>query len=333
MNMHSTPDLILVTRPIPEAGLRLIRESCQVRVWEERQPLPRDVLLREIADCDGLICLLSDRIDAEVIAAGRRLRAISQYAVGLDNIDLAAATTRGIVVGHTPGVLTEATADLAFALLMAAARRLPEGIENVRAGEWLAWEPLGFLGVDVWGATLGLIGVGRIGTAVARRGRGFAMRVLYHGPRRKPELEAELGLEYAALDDLLAQSDFVSLHCPLTEATRHLIDERALRRMKRTAVLVNTARGQVVVTEALERALREGWIAAAALDVTDPEPLPPDHPLLKLPNCLVVPHIGSATVRTRERMAVMVAENLLAGLRGERPPYCANPQLFEGRQA
>lgn len=329
MSSRSTPDLVFVTRPIPEAGLRLIRESCQVRVWEERQPLSREGLLREIADCDGLVCLLSDRIDAEVIAAGKRLRAISQYAVGLDNIDLAAATARGIAVGHTPGVLTEATADLAFALLMAAARRLPEGIENVRAGEWLTWEPLGFLGADVWGATLGLIGLGRIGTAVARRGRGFAMRVLYYEPARKPELEAELGLEYAALDDLLAQSDFVSLHCPLTAETHHLIDERALRRMKRTAVLVNTARGSVVVTAALERALREGWIAAAALDVTDPEPLPPDHPLLELPNCLVVPHIGSATVRTRERMAVMTAENLLAGLRGERPPYCANPQLWE----
>ncbi|MBN1954230.1 MAG: D-glycerate dehydrogenase [Anaerolineae bacterium] len=321
--------VVFVTRRIPEAGLAPIRVACQVRLWEGNLPAPREVVRCEIAGCDGLVCLLSDTIDADVIAAGDRLRVISQYAVGVDNIDLAAATARGIPVGHTPGVLTEATADLAFALLMAAARRLLPGYENVRAGEWHTWEPLGFLGADVWGATLGVVGLGRIGTAMARRGRGFGMRVLYYS-RHRSHLEAELGLEYAALGELLERSDFVSLHVPLTPATDRLIDEAALRRMKPTAVLVNTARGAVVDTAALLRALREEWIAAAALDVTDPEPLPADHPLLEQPNCLVVPHIGSATVSTRERMARMTAENLLAGLQAQRLPYTVNPEVYHG---
>jgi lactate dehydrogenase-like 2-hydroxyacid dehydrogenase len=323
-----TNGIVFVTRGIPEAGLRMVREVCDVHLWEEPLPPPRDVILREVAGCDGLLCLLTDPIDAEVIAAGERLRVISQFAVGVDNINRQAATARGIPVGHTPGVLTEATADMAFALLMAAARRIPEGVEVVRAGQWRTWEPLGLLGADVWGATLGIVGLGRIGTAVARRGRGFGMRVLYHDRVRKPDLEAELGLEHAAVDGLLAQADFVSLHCPLTPETHHLIGERALRQMKATAILVNTARGPVVDADALVRALREGWIAAAALDVTDPEPIPSDHPLLLLPNCIVVPHIASATVTARERMAVMAAENLLAGLRGERLPYCANPEVY-----
>ncbi len=331
-----TDNVVFVTRRIPEAGLGMVREVCDVRLWEGELPPPKEVILREVADCDGLLCLLTDPIDAEVIAAGERLRVISQYAVGVDNVDLEAATARSIPVGHTPGVLTEATADMAFALLMVAARRIPEGIENVRAGQWHTWEPLGLLGADVWGATLGIVGLGRIGTAVAQRGRGFGMRVLYHDRAHKPDLEAELGLEYAELDDLLAQANFVSLHCPLTPETHHLIGERALKRMKPTAILINTSRGPVVDTDALVRALREGarsetgtsGIAAAALDVTDPEPLPSDHPLLALPNCIVVPHIASGTVTARERMAVMAAENLLAGLRGERLPYCVNPEVY-----
>ena len=325
----STDPVVYITRRIPEAGLEMVRQTCQVRLWEGKLPPPKEVILREAVDCKGLLCLLSDSVDAEVVAAASHLRVISQYAVGVDNVDMKAATARGIPVGHTPGVLTEATADLAFTLLMAAARRIPEGIENVRAGQWHSWEPLGFLGADVWGATLGIVGLGRIGTAVARRGRGFQMRVLYHDRVRKPGVEAELGLEYASLDDLLAEADFVSLHCPLIPETHHLIGKWALRRMKPTAVLVNAARGPIVETDALMWALREGWIAAAALDVTDPEPLPPDHPLLALPNCIIVPHIGSATVTTRERMSVMAAENLLAGLRGERLPYCVNPEVYE----
>ncbi len=201
-------------------------------------------------------------------------------------------------------------------------------MDYVRTGKWRTWEPMGLLGMDVWQATLGIVGMGRIGTAVARRARGFAMHILYYDPTRRPELEEELGAEYAELEDLLARSDFVTLHCPLTPETQHLINEEALRRMKPTAILINAARGPVVDTGALVRALSEGWIRAAALDVTDPEPLPPDHPLLSLPNCIVVPHIASATVSTRNRMARMAAENLLAGLRGERLPYCANPEVY-----
>jgi len=319
---------IYVTRRIPEAGLRMVREACDVRLWEEEFPPPKEVILREVADCEGLLCLLTDPIDGEIVAAGERLRVISQFAVGVDNVDLETATARGIPVGHTPGVLTEATADMAFALLMAAARRIPEGIEKVRAGKWRTWEPLGLLGAGVWGATLGIVGLGRIGTAVARRAQGFAMRVLYHDRVRKPDLEMELRLEHADLDDLLAQADFVSLHCPLIPQTHHLIGERALKQMKPTAILINTARGPVVDTDALVRALQEGRIARAALDVTDPEPIPPDHPLLTLPNCIVVPHIASATITARDRMAMMAAENLLAGLRGERLPYCVNPEVY-----
>ena len=320
--------IVFVTRRIPEAGLRMVRETCEVRLWEGELPPSKEVILREVADCAGLLCLVTDPIDAEVIEAGKRLRVISQFAVGVDNIDVAAATARGIPVGHTPGVLTDATADMTFALLMAGARRIPEGIEKVRAGEWRTWDPLGLLGAEVWGATLGIVGLGRIGTAVARRARGFGMRILYHDPARKPDLEAELGLEHVSLDDLLAQADFVSLHCPLIPETHHLIGEQALRRMKPTAILVNAARGPVVDTDALVRALRRGWIAAAALDVTDPEPLPAGHPLLDLSNCIVVPHLGSATVAARERMATRAAENLLAGLRGERLPYCVNPEVY-----
>jgi lactate dehydrogenase-like 2-hydroxyacid dehydrogenase len=319
---------VYVTRRIPEAGLSAVQKACQARVWQGELPPPRETILEQVADCDGLLCLLSDEIDATVMDTGQ-LRVISQYAVGVDNIDLPAATGRGIPVGHTPGVLTDATADLAFTLLMAAARRIPEGVEKVRSGAWQTWEPMGLLGAQVWRATLGIIGLGRIGTAVARRGRGFQMRVLYHDPQRKTELEDELGLQHVSLDDLLREADFVSVHTPLVPETHHLIDEAALRRMKPEAILINAARGEIVHTEALVRALREGWIAGAALDVTDPEPMPADHALVALPNCLVVPHIGSATVRARERMAEMAAENLLAGLRDERLPYCANPQVYE----
>ncbi len=320
---------VYVTRRIPEAGLQMVDEACNTHVWDETLPPSKDVILREVADCDGLLCLLSDAVDAEVMDASEDLRVISQYAVGVDNIDLEAATARGIPVGHTPGVLTDATADLTFTLLMTAARRIPEAIEKVKADQWKTWEPLGLLGADIWGATLGIIGLGRIGTAVARRGRGFQMRVLYHDPKRDKNLEACLGLEYASLEQLLETSDFVSIHTPLTSETHHLIDGEALRRMKSSAILVNAARGPVVDTDALLEALQEDQIAAAALDVTDPEPLPGDHPLLALDNCIVVPHIGSATVTAREQMAMMAADNLLAGLRGEPLPYCANPAAYE----
>lgn len=319
---------IYLTRRIPRPGMALLEEVCDVRLWDEALPVPREVLLREVSEAEGLLTLLSDRIDAEIIAAAPRLRVISQYAVGYDNIDLAAATARGIPVGNTPDVLTEATADLAFALLMAVARRLVEGVDQVRQGLWRTWGPEILLGQDVWGATLGIIGLGRIGQAMARRGRGFGMRVLYADTRRKPDVEAALGVDYVPLEEMLSQVDYLSLHCPLTPETRGLIGEAALRRMKPTAILINTARGAVVQQDALVRALREGWIAGAGLDVTDPEPLPPDHPLVALPNCVITPHIASASVSARTAMALIAARNLLAGLRGEPLPHCVNPEVY-----
>jgi len=320
---------VFVTRNVPKVGLAMLRQACQVEIWPGEMPIPRDVLLAKVRHVEGLLSLLTERIDDELLDAAPRLKVVSNMAVGYDNIDVAACTARRIPVGNTPDVLTDATADLTFALLMAAARRIPEGVDYVRRGDWHTWHPLEMLGVDVWGATLGIVGLGRIGQAVARRARGFAMRVLYYDTLHRPDLEAELGLEYAEMDNLLAGSDFVSLHCPLLPQTHHLIDAIALRKLKPTAILINAARGPVVDTDALVTALREGWLAAAALDVTDPEPLPADHALVSLPNCIVVPHIGSATVVSRNRMATRAAENLLAGLQGQRLPYCVNPQVYE----
>jgi glyoxylate reductase len=268
--------------------------------------------------------------DAFLDAAGSGLKVVSNYAVGFDNVDVPACTGRGIPVGNTPGVLTETTADLAWALLMAAARRLPEGDRYVRAGRWRTWGPLLLLGPDVHDAALGIVGFGRIGQAVARRAGGFGMTILYHDVAQVPsEVERELGATFVPLDELLERADFVSLHVNLTPDTRHLIDRRALERMKPTAILVNTSRGPVVDTDALVDALGTGEIAAAALDVTDPEPLPADHPLVGLDNCLVVPHIASASPATRGRMAEMAAANLLAGVRGERLPTPVNPEVYE----
>ena len=299
----------LVTRRLPGTALDRLAAEHQVDVWGERLPPSPDQLRERVVHAEGLLCLLTDRVDRELIAAAPGLRAISNYAVGSDNVDLDAAGERGIPVGATPDVLTEATADLAFALMLAGARRIVEGDAAVRAGEWLTWEPGRLLGHDVDGATLGIVGMGRIGRAVARRATGFRMEVLHAG--------RDLGLD---LGELLARSDFVTLHCPLTPATRGLIGEAELRRMKPTAILVNTARGPIVDTGALTRALHEGWITGAALDVTDPEPLPADHPLLAAPNLIVVPHIGSATHSARERMAELAVDNLLAGLAGRPLP-------------
>lgn len=318
---------VFVTRPIPDKGLDMVREQCAATVWDGELPPPRDVLLREIAGADGLLCLLTDPVDADVIDAAPKLRVISQMAVGFDNIDIPAATGRGIPVGHTPGVLTDTTADFAFALLMAAARRISEAERFARAGRWKTWGPTLLMGRDVHGATLGIVGMGRIGQAVARRARGFDMRILYADPS-EPDAARDMGAVRVALDDLLAESDFVSLHVPLTADTQGLIDRRALARMKPTAILINTARGPVVDQAALHEALASGQIAYAALDVTDPEPIAPDDPLLSLDNCLIVPHIASSSVAARTRMAVMAAENLIAGLHGDRLPHCANPQVY-----
>ncbi|MGC9332764.1 MAG: 2-hydroxyacid dehydrogenase [Anaerolineae bacterium] len=321
---------VFVTRILPERGLDLVRETCDAEVWTEEVPPPREVLLKKVRGIAGLLCLLTDEVDSELMdAAGPSLKVISNFAVGYDNIDVAAATARGIPVGNTPGVLTETTADMAFALLMASARRIVEGAEYVKAGRWHTWGPTLLLGHDVHGATLGIVGMGRIGAEVARRATGFNMQVIcfdpYCDPSRAPFVD--IGLR-RSLDELLAESDFVSLHVPLSSETEHLIDARALAKMKPTAVLVNTSRGPVVDTDALYQALSTGGIAYAALDVTDPEPLPVDHKLLSLDNCLVVPHIASASWATRTEMAMMSAENLLAGLRGERLPNCINPEVY-----
>jgi glyoxylate reductase len=322
---------VFVTRILPEGGLALVRDACDAEIWPEDVPPSRHVLLKKVRGVDGLVSLLTDPVDAEVMdAAGPGLKVISNYAVGYDNVDVAAATARGIPVGNTPGVLTETTADFAFALLMAAARRVVEGADYVRAGKWRTWGPMLLLGHDVHGATLGIVGMGRIGQALTRRAAGFDMNVVYYdpycAPGKGPFVDVAVQCE---LDDLLAQSDFVSLHVPLTEDTHYLIDAEALARMKPTAVLINTSRGPVVDPDALYHALSMGQIAYAALDVTDPEPLPADHKLLDLPNCLVVPHIASASWATRTRMAVIAAENLLAGLRGQRLPNCVNPEVYD----
>jgi len=290
-----------VTRELPGTALDRLRAAHEVEVWPGELPPSREELLEHAREAEGLLSLLTDVIDGDVIAACARLRVISNYAVGSDNIDSDAAAARGIEVCVTPDVLTETTADLAFALLLAAARRLPEGERAVHAGDWRTWEPAGWLGQDVHGATLCVVGMGRIGSATARRAKAFGMRVIEVG-RADP------------LHGALAQADFVSIHCPLTDETRGLFGDAEFAAMKPTAVLVNTARGPIVDTEALRRALADGAIGAAALDVTDPEPLPAGHLLLAAPNLLVVPHIGSATHRTRERMADMAVDNLLAGL-------------------
>lgn len=321
---------IAVTRKIPEVGLQLLRAAGTVRVWAEAQaPSPAELadLLR---GCDGALTMITDAITPALLDREPQLKVISTYAVGYDNIDVPAATARGVAICNTPGVLTEATADAAFALLMAMARRLPEGISYVRAGEWKFWQPLLLLGHDINGATLGIVGFGRIGQAVARRARGFNMRVLYHSRNRRPEAEQELGATHVPLDELLRESDFVSLHTPLSADTRHLIGERELGLMKRDAILVNTARGGVVDTEAVTAALRAGRIAGAALDVTDPEPLPVGHPLADLPNAIVVPHVATSTIAVRNRMAEMAARNLLAVLQNERPAAIVNPEVLAG---
>lgn len=314
---------VFVTRVIPRVGLDIVREAAsELEVWPDELPPPREVLLEKVRGIDGLLSLLTDRVDDELLdAAGPQLRVVSNFAVGYDNIDVPACARRGIAVGNTPGVLTETTADLAFALLMAVARRLPEARDYVREDRWQTWGPMLLLGKDIHGATLGLVGFGRIGREMARRATGFGMRVLYSDVvRAEPEVEAALNATAAPLEELLAASDFVSLHTVLSAETRHLIDAAALARMKPGSILINTSRGPVVDQEALAEALRSGHLFGAGLDVTDPEPLRADHPLVQLPNCLVVPHIASASERTRDRMAGKAARNLVAGLRGEPLP-------------
>ena len=319
---------VFLTRRILESGLKLVQDSCQADIWPDELPPSHTEILTRVRGVDGLLCLLTDRIDAEVIdAAGPGLKVISSCAMGVDNVDVAAASARGIPVGNTPDVLTDATADLTFALLLAAARRVVEGDRLVKAGGWKTWGPGFMLGADLAGATLGIVGFGRIGRAMARRAAGFGMRILFTDPSPaapEPGVEAT----QVGFDTLLGQSDFISLHCPLTAGTRGLMNAAAFAKMKPTAVLVNTSRGPVVDQVALYNALNSKSLFAAALDVTDPEPLPLDSPLLTLENCIVVPHIASASWRTREKMSAMAAENLIAGLKGERLPNCVNPEVY-----
>lgn len=320
---------VFVTRAIPEKGFELIKDFCDVDLWLDNLPPKRADLLQHMHGMDGLLCLLTDKIDDEVMnAAGKQLKVISNFAVGFDNIDIHAATARKIPVGNTPDVLTDATADFAFALMMAAARRIPEAERYVHEGKWKTWGPMTLLGVDIKGATLGLVGFGRIGKAVARRAMGFDMRVVYYDPS---ETKTDRTSNASAVDfeTLLEESDFISLHIPLTSDTRHLIDSEALSKMKPTAVLVNTARGPVVDLDALYEALKSNRIFGAGLDVTEPEPLSLDSPLLTLDNVVIVPHIASASKTARDNMSWMAARNLIAGLKGEHLPNCVNPQVYK----
>jgi len=324
---------VFVTRSIPEEAMSLLKSKFEVEVWPGEEPPPKSVLIEKVKVVNGLYCLLTEKIDAEVInAAGEQFWGISQVAVGYDNIDVEAATRKGIYVTNTPGVLTDTTADFAFALLMATARRIAEADRYVKDGRWkIPWGLMMLLGQDVWGKTIGIIGMGRIGTAVARRAKGMNMRILYYDVRRNERAEKELGAEYVELETLLREADFVTLHVPLMPSTYHLINEERLRMMKKTACLINTSRGPVVDEKALYKALKEGWIWAAGLDVWEKEPTDPDNPLLTLENVTASPHIASASYETRTKMAVMAAENLIATLEGRVPPNLVNKEVLKIR--
>jgi glyoxylate reductase len=324
---------VFVTRRLPAAGLDVITASCDAEVWPGELPPPHDALKQKVADCDGLVALLTDRIDAALLDAAPRLKVISNYAVGFNNIDIPAATARGVAVGNTPGVLTDATADMAFCLLIAAARRLVDGHDYGRSGKWKTWEPLGHIGQDLAGRNLGVVGMGRIGYALAKRCRlGWDMHVLYHDVNRSLRADHDLQAKRVELDDLLAQSDFVSVHTDLNDQTLGLFNRDTFRKMKPTAVFVNTSRGPVVVEADLIEALNSGTIFAAGLDVTDPEPPAAGSPLYGVPNLIVAPHIASATTGTRNAMADICARNLLAGVRGEALPAWVNPEVAERRK-
>lgn len=313
---------VYITRKIPDSALALLRETCDVQMWpHEAVPVPRQVLEEQIAAVDGLFCLLTEQIDADLLGRASKLKVVSNMAVGYNNIDVAHAAEKGIVVTNTPGVLTETTADLTFALLMATARRIVEAADFIRQGGWQTWSPMLLTGQDVHGATLGIIGLGRIGESLAKRAKGFDMRVLYHSRTRREAAEHALGLEYAEFDTLLKEADYVCVMTPYTPATHNLIGQRELSLMKRTAILINTARGGIVNEEALFAALKDGAIWAAGLDVFAEEPVRLDHPLLTLPNVVTLPHIGSASINTRTRMAELAAINLLYGVTGRTPPH------------
>lgn len=322
---------VFVTRRVAQEALDMIAEAAEIELWEGELPPSHDILLKKVPDIDGLLSLLTDKIDAELMDASPKLRVISNTAVGFDNISVPEATKRGIIVGNTPGVLTETTADFAWALIMATGRRVAEGDRWTRSGRWKTWGPMILQGHDIHHATLGIVGCGRIGLEIAKRAKGFDMEVLYYDPiRRKPEEEKEFGLEFVPkLHDLLPRADFVTTHVPLTTETRHLISTAEFAVMKPTAIFVNTSRGPVVDQKALYQALKSGQIFAAGLDVTEVEPISMDDPLLTLENITIAPHIASASVATRTKMATMAAANLIAGLKGKMPPNCVNPEVLQ----
>jgi glyoxylate reductase len=322
---------IYITRKLPEPVVIRLSEICEVRMWDkEEEPVPRSILEKEIQEVDGLYCLLTESIDRDLLHLGTRLRIVSNMAVGYNNIDVVAATERGIMVTNTPGVLTETTADLTFALLMATARRLVEASDYLREGSWKTWSPMQLTGQDIYGATLGIFGLGRIGEALARRARGFDMNLLYHNRTRKLEAEEQYGITYADKVTLLRKSDFVCVLTPYTPETRDYIGAAELALMKPTAALINTARGGIVNEDDLYQALKNGTIWGAGLDVFEEEPVRTDHPLLSLPNVVALPHIGSASKNTRLKMALLAAENLIQGLQGETPKNLVNVQVEKG---
>jgi glyoxylate reductase len=329
----ATKPKVFVSRVIPEAGLKRIKDHCDAEVWPDPLPPPYAVLREKVASCEGLVALLTDKIDPALMDAAPRLKVVSNYAVGFNNVDIAAATERGICVGNTPGVLTDATADMAFCLLIAAARRVVEGHQYTLAGKWKTWEPLGHLGQDLAGKTLGIVGMGRIGYAMAQRCHaGWEMTILYHDVYKSEKAERDLAAKQVDLDTLLRESDFISVHTDLNEKTRHMFGSEQFKKMKRTAVFVNSARGPLVDQKALYEALKSETIFAAGLDVTNPEPPAPDDPLLKLPNVVIAPHIASATVGTRNAMAEICADNLIAGLTGQKLPAWVNPEVEPKRR-
>ena len=323
---------VYVTRVLPKEAMDRIFQNCDANVWEGELPPPRDVLLKNVADVEGLLSLLTDKVDAELMDHAPRLKVVSNYAVGFDNIDVAEATKRGIIVGNTPGVLTDTTADFAFTLILATARRVAEGDRYVRAGKWKTWGPMLLTGQDVHDATLGIIGMGRIGAAVARRAKGFNMKIIYYDVIRQPQHEKELGIEYVDFDALLRESDYITIHANLTPETHHLIGAKQFEKMKKSAIIVNTARGPLIDNMALYEALRDGKIAYAGLDVTEPEPIPPGHPLLSLDNIIIAPHIASASTTTRTKMALIAADNLISGLKGELGPAPVNPVVLKQKK-
>lgn len=318
---------VYVTRQIPQAGIELLQKECEVKINPHDRPLTREELLENIKDADGVLCLLTDRIDAEVFDTAKKAKGFANYAVGYDNMDVKEATKRKIPLSNTPGVLTDATADMAWALLFSVARRIVEADKFLRSGKWGGWGPMQFLGADIQGKTLGIVGAGRIGTAMALKSRGFDMQVIYHDEHNNKVLEEELGAKKVDMDTLLRESDFISIHAPLLPSTRHMFDMSAFKKMKKTAYIINTARGPLINEAELATALKEGVIAGAGLDVYEYEPKVTDE-LLSLDNVVLCPHIASATTTARTNMAIIAATNLLAMLKGEKAPQCINPQVY-----